>query len=321
MSTPSGTRETLFRLPEYVEQRNRRAVDAGLTMEKQQCRQRLLTTWYRGSEDQIAAAGFFPDSGPVPLPKAIGARKLFCLNTFSPAEPAATIRGSLVRIDEHNFRLVISGERVPESWRSLGKAIDVYKFSDLKSGLNQGPATVYIGAFAALRAAEIAPAEAESESHQQAGNSRLDLWQSEALNDGRHRFVVFHEAEEHAQQAEDERSRANFHTPEEYQDWLLEVVTASIGMIKRQLRVKTRGRQVYSVPRHAYREIENHLARLRRTLARCEIVVQQEDTRGLEARAQMRAAALNAMKDSDFQQFLGRVFNNPERDPGEESDL
>ena len=150
---------------------------------------------------------------------------------------------------------------MPVAWRSLGAKIDVYKYCDLREGANTGPATVYVGPLAALQAAGIAPPEAEHPLQNDGAEQRVCLWQSQALDSGRHRFVVHHEAEARARAQDEERGRSNFKNPEQYQDWLLEVVAASIGMIRRQLRVKTKRRYIYTVPdthaeraRSAFRE-------------------------------------------------------------------
>jgi hypothetical protein len=137
------------------------------------------------------------------------------------------------------------------------------------------------------------------------------LWQSQALGSGRHRFVVHHEAEAKASAQDEERGRSNFRNGEQYQDWLLEVVAASIGMIRRQLRVKTKRRYIYTVPARTLKELEAHFARLRRTIARTEIVVEKEDVRAEEQRAALRRAALAAMRDAQFQRFLGKATTPP----------
>jgi hypothetical protein len=79
--------------------------------------------------------------------------------------------------------------------------------------------------------------------------ARSHLWQAQALTGGRYRFVVYHEAEARARHRTKNAGRSNFKTAEQYQDWLLEVVAASIRMIRRQLRVKTKRRYIYTVPR------------------------------------------------------------------------
>jgi hypothetical protein len=197
---------------------------------------------------------------------------------------------------------------MPVAWRSLGGSIEVYKYTDLRDGANGGPATVYVGPFASLLAAGIAPAEAEREMHREAGEQHAHLWQSQPLDGVRYRFVVYHEAEARARAQDEERGRSNFKNPEQYQDWLLEVVAASIGMIRRQLRVKTKRRFIYTVPARTLKELEAQFARLQKTIARSEILVEKEDVRAEAQRAETRRAALAAMRDADFQRFLGKAM-------------
>jgi hypothetical protein len=122
---------------------------------------------------------------------------------------------------------------------------------------------------------------------------------------------VYHEAEARVRAQDEERGRSNFKNPEQYQDWLLEVIAASIGMVRRQLRVKTKRRFVYTLPARTLRDLETQFARLRRTIARAEIIVQKEDVRAEAQRAEMRRAGLAAMRDPAFQRFLGKVVSPP----------
>jgi hypothetical protein len=241
------------------------------------------------------------------FPPKVGGRRLFSLPVFCPAAARAELKCSLVKMGEDRYRLAIVNELMPVSWRALGGRIEVYKYCDLREGPNSGPATVYLGPLAALQAAGIAPPEAEHQLHRGAAEQSGCLWQSHPIAGGRHRFVVYHEAEARALAQDEERGRSNFRSAEQYQDWLLEVVAASIGMIRRQLRVKTKGRYIYTVAPQTLKELEAHFTRLRRTIARAEIVVEKEDVRAEEQRAALRGAALAAMRDSEFQRFLGKA--------------
>jgi hypothetical protein len=308
MKTQSGEHESLSHLPAYIGERHRLAADAGLTVEKQTCNAGLLTTWYRGSEAQLRKAEFVRAPRRYVFPKAAGERKMFCLVTYSPAAEDAEIKCSLLKMsDADDYRLVLASERLPDAWQSLAGTIEVYRYCDLREGLNTGPATVYIGLFESLRAAGIAPQEAEHSSRKEASEIRLDLWKSQPLQDGRHRFVVYHEAQVHANEQAEERGRANFRSAEEYREWLIEVAASSLSIIKRQMRVRTKHRYVYRVPARTVTEMDQLLSRLRKLIARCEVVVEKEDTRAEEERGRQRRAAIAAMKDADFQRFLSGV--------------
>jgi hypothetical protein len=307
VNTQSGEHESLAYLPDYVDERHAHAVDAGLVLERQTRKHGLLSSWYSGSEAQFRGARLLRIADGFKFPARVGGRKLYSLSVFCPAAPRAELKCTMAKIGEDRYRLAIPNEVMPVSWRLLGTKIDVYKYCDLREGANTGPATVYLGPLSALQAAGIAPPEAEHQVQRDMGEKRVCLWQSQALESGRHRFVVHHEAEAKASAQDEERGRSNFKNPEQYQDWLLEVVAASIGMIRRQLRAKTKRRYIYSVPTRTMKELESHFARIRKTISRSEILVEKEDVRAEEQRAALRQASLAAMRDAEFQRFLGEA--------------
>ena len=311
MTTQSSERESLSHLPGYVNERNRHAGIAGLALEKQERSHGCLSTWYTGSEAQFRAARLVRLPPGFAFPLKVGGRKLFSARVFCPAAPHAELKCTIAKTAGDRYRLAIVNELMPVAWRTLGGRIEVYKYCDLREDANAGPATIYVGPFPSLHAAGIAPPEAEHESHSAPGELRSHLWQSQLIHGNRHRFVIYHEAEARAHAQEEERGRSNFKNPEQYQDWLLEVVAASIGMIRRQLRVRTKRRYVYTVPGRTLKELEAHFARLRKTLARSEILVKKEDVRAESQRAELRRAALTAMRDPEFQRFLGKAITAP----------
>lgn len=308
MTTQSSERQSQSLLPGYVGERNTHAGKAGLLIEKQTWKEGLLSTWYSGTEAQFRSVRWLRIADGFAFPEKIGSRKLTSLAVFCPAAPRAELKCRLAKTGEDRYRLAVVNETLPVAWSALGSKIDVYKYCDLREGANTGPATVYVGPLAALQAADIAPPEAEHTL--QSGTARVCLWQSQALESGLHRFVVHHEAEARARAQDEERGRSNFKSSEQYQDWLLEVVAASIGMIRRQLRLKTKRRYIYTVPNRTLKELEAHFARLRKTIARSEIVVEKEDVRAEEQRAELRKKGLVAMRDADFQRFLGRAVTS-----------
>ena len=308
MTTESSARESLSHLPTYIDERNGRADAAGLHLDKLVRRESLLSSWYSGTEAQFRSARLMRLPLGFAFPAKVGSRKICSVRVFCPAEPNAELRCTIGKIAEDRYRLAVLNELMPVAWHTLGGRIDVYKYCDLRDGANSGPATVYLGPIAALQATGIAPPEALHEHLSEPGELRAHLWQCQAIDGGRHRFVVFHEAEARAHAQEEERGRCNFRNPEQYQDWLLEVVAASIGMIRRQLRVKTKRRYVYSVPARTLKELEAQFARLRKTIARSEILIEKEDVRAESRRAELRRAALDALRDAHFQRFLGHTL-------------
>lgn len=308
MTAQSSARVSLSHLPGYVNERNAQAEEAGLVVEKQSRKHGNLSTWYCGNEAQFRASRLLRIPAAFVFPARIGGRKLFALSIFCPAAPGAELKCTIAKIGDDRYRLAVPNELMPVAWRSLGGRIEVYKYTELKEGPNAGPATVYVGPFGSLTAAGIAPPEAARNDEAELGERRAPLWQSQPLGGGRYRFVVYHEAEARARAQDEERGRSNFRNPEQYQDWLLEVVAASIGMIRRQLRVKTKRRYVYTVPARTLKELEAHFAKLRRTIVKSEILVEKEDVRAEAQRAELRRAALAAMRDADFQRFLGHAI-------------
>lgn len=306
MTTQSSERASLSHLPGYICERNGQAALAGLTLDRQTQKQGSLSTWYSGSEAQFRAARFLRIPAGFTFPAKVGGRRLFSLPVYCPALPRAELKCTIARTGEDRYRLAITNETLPVSWRTLGSRIQIFKYCDLREGANSGPATVYVGPLIALQNAGIAPPEGEAALAVPA-ERRMCLWQLQRLECGRHRYVVHHEAEARAKAQDEERGRSNFRSAEQYQDWLLEVVAASIGMIRRQLRVKTKARHIYAVPPRTLKELEAHFTRLRRTVARSEIIVEKEDVRAEEQRAELRRAALAALRDADFQRFLGRA--------------
>lgn len=307
MTTESSARESLSHLPAYIAERNRRADAAGLLLEKILRRDGVLSTWYSGTEAQFRSARLMRMPLGFTFPAKIGGRKVFSVRVFCPAEPHAELKCTIAKIAGDRYRLAVMNELLPVAWHTRGR-IEVYKYCDLREGSNSGPATVFIGSLPALQAAGIAPPEAEHEHHSDPGELHATAWQSQTLDGGRHRFVVYHEAEARAHAQEEERGRCNFRNPEQYQDWLLEVVAASIGMIRRQLRVRTKRRYVYSVPARTLKDLEAQFARLRKTIARSEILIEKEDVRAETQRAELRRASLAALRDVEFQRFLTYTF-------------
>jgi hypothetical protein len=308
VTTQSSESESLSHVPSYVGERSRQALDAGLAVERQVSKSGVLSTWYIGSEAQIRAAHLIFVPEHFVFPGRVGGRRVSALRVFSPAAPRGEFKCALIKLGEDRFRVAIVSEIMPVAWRSFSSKIDVYKYCELREGGNSGPATVYVGPFPAMQAAGIAPAEAERETVSDGDDQDPYTWHSQPLANGRHRFVVFHEAEAKARAQDEERGRCNFTAPEQYQDWLREVVAASVGMIRRQLRVKTKQRYIYTVPARTMKELEAHFLRLRNAIARTEIVVQKEDIRAEEQRARLRDAGLAAMRDRDFQQFLTKTL-------------
>lgn len=311
MTTQSSEREALTHLPGYLGERHLQAGEAGLKLEKQARKEGALSSWYSGSEAQFRAARWLRVPADFEFPARTGGRKLFSLPVFCPAAPCAELKCTIAKTRDDRYRLSILNEPLPVSSRVLSGRIELYKYCDLREGPNSGPATVYLGPLAALQSAGIAPPEARHQLKKGTGEQHVCLWQSQPIENGRHRFVVYHEAEARARAQDEERGRSNFKNSAQYQDWLLEVVAASIGMIRRQLRVKTKERYIYAVSPRTLKELEAHFARLRRTIARTEIVVEKEDVRAEAQRAEQRRAALAALRDAEFQRFLGKAITPP----------
>ena len=122
----SRTPSTTVALPDYVEDRNARARDAGLTVEKQKAATPgKLTTWYRGTLEQFARSGMLTDPEAV---RRSPRQTINCFATllyiYSPLRHA--YHTTLYRLGSDELRLVVSNERLPVETAVVRGGIRVY---------------------------------------------------------------------------------------------------------------------------------------------------------------------------------------------------
>lgn len=113
-------------LPDYVEERNARAVAAGLLVEKQKLAPSgKLTSWYRGTLEQFARSGLLCDTEAVRRSRS---RTITCfaslLNVYAPLRQAFHV--TLYRTGADQLRLVVSNERLPVDAAVIRNGIKVY---------------------------------------------------------------------------------------------------------------------------------------------------------------------------------------------------
>lgn len=109
-------------LPDYVQERNARAIDAGLTLEKQHVNSSgRLTTWYRGTAGQFVSAGIAADSAS--LERAISCFSSV-IRVFSPLRHA--FHATLHRLALGQLRLIVANERLPLEAAVIKAGIRVY---------------------------------------------------------------------------------------------------------------------------------------------------------------------------------------------------
>jgi hypothetical protein len=122
----SRTSSTTVALPDYLEDRNTRALEAGLTIEKQKlAASGKLTTWYRGTLEQFTRSGLLLDAEPV---RRSPRQTITCFSTllhvYSPLRHAFHV--TLYRIATDELRLVVSNERLPVDIAVIRSGIKVY---------------------------------------------------------------------------------------------------------------------------------------------------------------------------------------------------
>ena len=124
----SRTPSTTFTLPDYLEERNTRALAAGLVIEKQKlATPGKLTTWYRGTVEQFCRSGMLLDGDAVRRSRR---QTITCFATllyvFSPLRQAFHL--TLYRVGGDELRLVVSNERLPVDVAVIHGGIKVYWF-------------------------------------------------------------------------------------------------------------------------------------------------------------------------------------------------
>lgn len=122
----SRTPSTTIVLPDYLEDRNARALGAGLALEKQKLASSgKLTTWYRGTIEQFTRSGLLLDAEAVRLSTR---QTITCFSTllhvYSPLRHAFQL--TLYRVGPEKLRLVVSNERLPVDVAVIRSGIKVY---------------------------------------------------------------------------------------------------------------------------------------------------------------------------------------------------
>ncbi|HWI12641.1 MAG TPA: hypothetical protein VNT02_00225 [Burkholderiales bacterium] len=122
----SRTPSTTTALPDYLEDRNVRAVEAGLSIEKQKLAgPAKLTTWYRGTIEQFVRSGMLLDAEAV---RRSTRQTINCFSTllhvYSPLRHAYHV--TLYRVGPDELRLVVSNERLPADFAVIRNGIKVY---------------------------------------------------------------------------------------------------------------------------------------------------------------------------------------------------
>lgn len=122
----SRTPSTTTALPDYLEDRNARALEAGLILEKQKLASAgKLTTWYRGTIEQFTRSGLLVDAEAI---RRSTRQTINCFSTllhvYSPLRHAFHV--TLYRVGPEELRLVISNERLPVDVAVIRGDIKVY---------------------------------------------------------------------------------------------------------------------------------------------------------------------------------------------------
>ena len=113
-------------LPDYLEARNKTALEAGLVIEKQKlATSGKLTSWYRGTIEQFARSGLLLDAEAVQRSRR---QTITCFSTllhvYSPLRHAFHV--TLYRVCADELRLVVANERLPVDVAIVRGGIKVY---------------------------------------------------------------------------------------------------------------------------------------------------------------------------------------------------
>ncbi len=140
-------------LPDYVQERNARALDAGITLEKQQINSSgRLTSWYRGTPEQFVRAGIASDRAAL---ERAGSSFSSAMRVFSPLRHA--FHATLHRLAMGELRLIVANERLPVETAVIKAGIRVYWY---ERGWAHRPTLVKVfvaGTRSTLVAAGVAP--------------------------------------------------------------------------------------------------------------------------------------------------------------------
>jgi hypothetical protein len=166
-----------FTFPDFIIERNRQAAAAGLTIERQDITGGLLTTWYRGTEEQWRASAFCFRTRPFNRSAMYSSGDFYC---FSPGCTGIVVQ----RRPEGDYRGSVPRERLPGRTRALEHGVVVY---EMNNSFHEKKYFVYVGDAQALIDIRIAPQEILDNRHgwDVVNGHRQRIWERRYLKDGR----------------------------------------------------------------------------------------------------------------------------------------
>jgi hypothetical protein len=207
MATYDSTRG--LALPDYILERNRAALAAGLTIERQDISRSALTTWYRGTEAQWRASPFCGRTKPFTRSAMTMDFECFSAggDSYRPGRIGINVQ---FRADAGDYRGSIAREPLPDHTEDLGQGITLYLFGARR--LEDCDRAVYVGPAHRMIERGIAPREILSQAEMVtpavgAGYYNVALWNRSILPDGRYCFIDY-PGERRRQQREKQESAA-----------------------------------------------------------------------------------------------------------------
>lgn len=299
-------------LPDYVIDRDKRANAAGVTLEKRRLSSKgKLTSWYRGTTDQLAGAGMITDPKRV---KQSSAKKniSFCGATYV-FHPVGYIHDKLTRMGEDDLRLSISNEPIPIDTAEIKGGIKVYWFTE---AFERGPAKIFVAPDCkTLIDAGIAPADINEENWMRARlwNDEKSEWENPTIwhvreDSGLICFETYPEIQARLAQQERDKGKFNFSNVEDFREWLVEFnVFYPERCLERYACIETKGGEIYELPKAARDALEAAWLNLRRVVENMQINVRNAPN---PQQARLTKALRNvpaAKADTGFQNLMRRI--------------
>ncbi len=267
-------------LPDYIQQRHAQVASAGLTMLRVKVSDTQLSTAFEGTPEQFLQSGFITDEQRFEKfvsqkSKTAGITSKF-MEIFTPDEHCYP---SLFRRAGGIFRIVITGETLPQESKTISPAIQMYRFVIPSKQYGKEEVLTYAAkSIELLIDAGIAPAKALEESWERAEGrdcSGAVLWHKrESCSMVFFRSYVT--AQQAAEKIKDEASKSAFDSPESYKEQLLYFVEMGDRMLSNMQVTHTKNGFVYSLPNEVMECINSHLAGLHACIANCTPAVRRD---------------------------------------------
>lgn len=283
-------------LPDYVIERNRAALAAGLAVERQEFIGDRLTTWYRGTEAQWRVSAFCRRTPDRPFTRKSVMRSNF--SCFGIEHAYLEVRA----VSDAEFRGTIANEQLPTWTERVTDGITAY-------GMDAMGAIAYVGAKATLISRGIAPPEVAAESwgraeHPSGFGSGPVVWNCYDRPDGRCLFLDYVATREQVARERADKGKYPYESGSKMLAAWANTTEVVVNSCRAQFaRVETIGGKVFTVTRDSLESVEGAIDDLIDAI-RCAQVIEREAN---PAGPELRARASNAHADTGFRAFLAQL--------------